>query len=253
MSSIFRRHPDPDDLTDEDDVVDPELRLRTVRTAASTIAESIRTEERAEKRKTMRKKRSFFRRNTDKKRPQPSTSKPESIAESAAPSEASAAPPIKGLRRNIYVNMPLPHDELDPHNEPIVRYVRNKVRTTSQFTLLTPPALPPPYLYITPHLRIYHPHLHTQEPLRAVPSVSSPPTPHPPLPLLTPLIFPSRVANLYFLALVVVQGASHLLNHLSKLTLSPSHQSSPYSARQHPKQPLSPSSSSSPSPPSKTA
>ena len=55
--SAFQRHPDPDELDtdDETDAVDPELRLRTVRTAASTIAESIRTEERIERRKTMRK------------------------------------------------------------------------------------------------------------------------------------------------------------------------------------------------------
>ncbi|KAI0794941.1 phospholipid-translocating P-type ATPase [Abortiporus biennis] len=133
MSSLFRRHPDPDDLdTDEEDqdAVDPELRLRTVRTAASTLAESIRQEERAERRKTMRKKRSFFRRNTEKKR--------QKVEESATASSeaAAAAPPITGLRRNVYVNIPLPDDELDPSGEPVIRYARNKVRT-SKYTIIT--------------------------------------------------------------------------------------------------------------------
>lgn len=135
MSPIFHRHhPDPDDLehTDEEnDAVDPELRLRTVRTAASTIAESNRTEERAQRRQSMRKKRSFFRRNTEKKRSHLASSKPESIAGSSAPSEPASAPPVTGLRRNIYVNIPLPVDEVDAYNEPIVRYFRNKVRTSS--------------------------------------------------------------------------------------------------------------------------
>ncbi|TCD59897.1 hypothetical protein EIP91_011212 [Steccherinum ochraceum] len=134
MSSFFRRHPDPEDLSDdENDAVDPELRLRTTRTAHSTIAESIRTEERAERRKTMRKKRSFFRsRSTKTKRP--ATAKSEV---STAPTvEAAAPPPVTGLRRNIYVNKPLPSDEVAPDGEPLVRYVRNKVRT-SKYTILT--------------------------------------------------------------------------------------------------------------------
>lgn len=120
-------HDDPD-IDDENDTIDPELRLRTVRTAHSTLEESIRTEERAQRRKTMRRKRSkgFFRRGTDKKRV-----KDPSIAETAA--ETGAAPPVTGLRRNIYVNMPLPSDELDSHGEPVVRYARNKVRTSSEY------------------------------------------------------------------------------------------------------------------------
>ena len=70
----------------------------------------------------------FFRRGTDKKRVKDPT-----IAESP-PSEPNAAPPVTGLRRNIYVNLPLPHDEVDSHGEPVVRYARNKVRTSSEYT-----------------------------------------------------------------------------------------------------------------------
>ncbi|THH32200.1 hypothetical protein EUX98_g2001 [Antrodiella citrinella] len=133
MSHFFRRHPDADDI-DEDDAVDPELRLRTVRTAHSTIAESIRTEDRAERRKTIRKKRSFFRSRSTKKRPQ--TAKSEESTADTVEVAATTAPPITGLRRNIYVNMPLPGDERAADGEPVVRYVRNKVRT-SKYTILT--------------------------------------------------------------------------------------------------------------------
>ena len=124
--SFFRRHAHPDDIdTDDDDDagVDPELRLRTVRTAASTIAESIRQEQRAERRKSLRKKSkgSFFRRNTEKRRQDSGDSDPTPTAQ----------PSIHGRRRNVYVNMPLPPDEQDSHGEPIVRYARNKVRTSS--------------------------------------------------------------------------------------------------------------------------
>ncbi len=40
---------------------------------------------------------------------------------------------IPGVRRNVYVNQPLSAMEVDSHGEPKVRYVRNKVRTTSKF------------------------------------------------------------------------------------------------------------------------
>ncbi|EKM52958.1 uncharacterized protein PHACADRAFT_259127 [Phanerochaete carnosa HHB-10118-sp] len=124
------QHDDPD-IDDENAAIDPELRLRTVRTAHSTIEESIRTEQRTQRRRTMKRKRSmgFFRRGTDKKRV-----KDPSITES--PPEPGAAPPVTGVRRNIYVNMPLPPDELDHKGEPVVRYVRNKVRT-SKYTIIT--------------------------------------------------------------------------------------------------------------------
>lgn len=37
-----------------------------------------------------------------------------------------------GKRRNIYVNLPLPPNELNASGEPILRFTRNKVRTTSK-------------------------------------------------------------------------------------------------------------------------
>lgn len=124
--SFFKRHLHPDDVeTDEehDENIDPELRLRTVRTAASTIAESIRSEVRAQKRKSLRKKGSKFFRNrgTDRKRPQTA----ESVVEAPRPE-------VKGTRRNIYINQSPTAMELDRIGEPLARYVRNKVRTSSE-------------------------------------------------------------------------------------------------------------------------
>jgi hypothetical protein len=133
---LDRRPPADDDVTDEEDniSIDPELRLRTVRTAASTLAESAAVEQRAERRKTLhlnkKKKGSIFRRGTGKKRPVP---------ESVPP----AGPIVPGQRRTIYVNRALPMSEVDSKNEPLVRYPRNKVRTTSELLSLSP-ASPPP-------------------------------------------------------------------------------------------------------------
>ncbi|KAG1865472.1 hypothetical protein DFJ58DRAFT_911947 [Suillus subalutaceus] len=130
--SLFKRHPPPSDI-DENDTIDPQLRLRTVRTAASTIAESIRSEIKARKRwRTTQKRSLFFRKNAKK----PKTSEPgPSTAQSV---EAPSAPQsrIQGARRNIYVNQPLSAMESDQHGEPLARYARNKVRT-SRYTLLT--------------------------------------------------------------------------------------------------------------------
>ncbi|KXN91577.1 Phospholipid-transporting ATPase DNF1 [Leucoagaricus sp. SymC.cos] len=128
--SFFKRHHhhDHDIDTDEenDENIDPELRLRTVRTAASAIAESIRSEQRAEHRKTMHKKRSrFFRRHHEKK--------------AASVVSADSSTPLKeipGVRRNVYVNYPLAPEEVGSDGEPKARYVRNKVRTT-KYTILT--------------------------------------------------------------------------------------------------------------------
>ncbi|KIP01649.1 hypothetical protein PHLGIDRAFT_32482 [Phlebiopsis gigantea 11061_1 CR5-6] len=124
-------HDDPA-IDDENDGIDPELRLRTVRTAHSTLEESARAEERAQRRKTMMRKRSrnFFRRGTDKKRVKDPT-----IAETQ-PADSGGSSVPTGPRRTIYVNVPLPHSELDHHGEPIVRYARNKVRT-SKYTIVT--------------------------------------------------------------------------------------------------------------------
>ncbi|KAH6879592.1 phospholipid-transporting ATPase 1 [Coprinopsis sp. MPI-PUGE-AT-0042] len=113
--SFFKRRPivdEHDSDGDNDGNIDPELRLRTVRTAASAIEVSVKAEQRAEKRKSRR----FFSRKK-KKDLQP-------------PNQPS------GPRRNVYVNYPLSAMEVDRDGEPRVRYVRNKVRTT-KYTVLT--------------------------------------------------------------------------------------------------------------------
>ena len=118
-----RRHPHPDQLAaeDHDNNVDQDLRLRTVRTAASTIAESIASERRAERRRSVRHNRSkFFRSKLSKHQEREQSSIP-------APSPSQ----IPGNRRNIYLNMPLTAMEVDRNGEPVVRYARNKVKTTS--------------------------------------------------------------------------------------------------------------------------
>ncbi|KAF8066587.1 phospholipid-transporting ATPase 1 [Lyophyllum atratum] len=127
MSFLRRNHVPPEDLTDEenDETIDPELRLRTVRTAASAIAESIKSEQRAERRKSVRTGSRFFRRNTHPKRP-----------ESVTTTDAAPTKEVPGVRRNVYVNYPLSAMEVDQDGEPQVRYVRNKVRTT-KYTIIT--------------------------------------------------------------------------------------------------------------------
>ncbi|KAF5360300.1 hypothetical protein D9758_009101 [Tetrapyrgos nigripes] len=115
------------DSDDEDDTIDPELRLRTVRTAASAIAESIRSEQKAERRKSRRRRGLFGNRKDREKQSAPSIT---TSGESAPSTE------VPGQRRNIYVNHPLAHSELDQNGEPIARYERNKVRTT-KYTVIT--------------------------------------------------------------------------------------------------------------------
>ncbi|KAF8875785.1 phospholipid-transporting ATPase 1 [Infundibulicybe gibba] len=129
MSFLKRNHPPPEDIdTDEenDETIDPELRLRTVRTAASAIAESIKSEQRAERRKTVRKNRSRFFRKQEKKKAGPPPPNPD-----APPSTE-----VPGVRRNVYVNQPPSAMEVDRDGEPTVHYVRNKVRTT-KYTIIT--------------------------------------------------------------------------------------------------------------------
>ena len=119
--SFFKRHQpvdEPDTDEENDDTIDPELRLRTVRTAASAIAESIRSEQRAERRRSMYQRSRFF-------RSKPVNKKPESVT-------ATVASKVTGARRNIYVNHSLSAMEVDDQGEPKVRYVRNKVKTTSK-------------------------------------------------------------------------------------------------------------------------
>ena len=125
--SLFKRHQPTEDNTDEenDETIDPELRLRTVRTAASAIAESIRTDQRAERRRsTIHKRSRFFRSKPADKKPESTTA-----ASAAAPSTSR----VPGARRNIYVNHSLSAMEVDHSGEPKVEYVRNKVRTTSEY------------------------------------------------------------------------------------------------------------------------
>ncbi|KAN0126049.1 P-type ATPase [Russula decolorans] len=155
--SFLKRHRNPDsdqiEADDHDSNVDHDLRLRTVRTAASTIAESIASEQRAERRRSTRVNRSrFFRSKSAKYRDHEKT-------RSSLPN--APAVQIAGKRRNVYVNMPLIATEVDRLGEPIIRYARNKVNTT-KYTIIT---FVPKNLY---------------EQFR-------------------------RVANLYFLALVVLQ------------------------------------------------
>ena len=121
MSFLKRSRETESDEELEDDTIDPELRLRTVRTAASALEESIRTEQKAERRKKRRRRGLFGRSNSEKKRPQPTG------GDSDGPSTE-----IPGVRRNVNVNHPLTHSELDQDGEPVVRYPRNKVRTSSE-------------------------------------------------------------------------------------------------------------------------
>ncbi|KAJ7100830.1 hypothetical protein B0H15DRAFT_462680 [Mycena belliarum] len=117
--SFLKRHPAPREVRDDsdDETIDPELRLRTVRTAHSAIAESIVADERQ-----TRRRRRFFRARGEK--------------DKERRTEVVAKPKDEGRRRNIYVNTPLPRGEVDSGGDPFVRYPRNKVRTT-KYTLLT--------------------------------------------------------------------------------------------------------------------
>jgi phospholipid-translocating ATPase len=122
---FHKRHPPADEVDPDDEAnvnIDPNLRLRTLRTAHSAINESVHVEERAARRRTRR----FFRRKSAKKREE---------AASAAPTASAAAAVsthVPGRRRNIYVNIPLSAGEVDQDGEPTMRYVRNKVRTSSE-------------------------------------------------------------------------------------------------------------------------
>ncbi|KIJ56259.1 hypothetical protein M422DRAFT_219400 [Sphaerobolus stellatus SS14] len=137
MSKFFRRHPNPDDLEPDDErdnVIDDDLRLRTVRTAASTIAESIRTEQRAERRRK-KSRRGFLRPlvgSLKGKKPIPDNEPVPPLPQpTTTPTVISNKP-----RRKIYVNKPLSPSDVDSKGDPFVRYVRNKIRT-SKYTILT--------------------------------------------------------------------------------------------------------------------
>ncbi len=126
--SFLKRHRNPDsdriEADDHDSNVDHDLRLRTVRTAASTIAESIASEQRAERRRSTRHKRSRFFRSK--------SAKYQDHEKAPSSSPNTPAVQITGKRRNVYVNMPLIATEVDRLGEPIIRYARNKVNTTSE-------------------------------------------------------------------------------------------------------------------------
>jgi phospholipid-translocating ATPase len=159
------QHDQVEDLFDPF-AADPSLRLRTVRTAHSVIAESIRSEafqENRRKRKklfqSMKRKASTMttrRRHTEvPKDDQDGDERPITVASletnqrkssvTLPPSpEKSKTKPDKGkgkakppaARRNIHVNIPLPPSMLNPKGDPIPDYPRNKVRT-SKYTILT--------------------------------------------------------------------------------------------------------------------
>ncbi|KAG8948486.1 hypothetical protein FRC04_009694 [Tulasnella sp. 424] len=134
MSSFFRRqHDDQADETDEDNQVDPELRLRTTQTAHSTISESIRQENRRAARR--RKSRKWGSKGLFKSKQQRTAE--DDLPRPTEPLEAPQAEQLGGpQRRRIFVNVPLPLELQASNGDPSTNYVRNKVRT-SKYTLLT--------------------------------------------------------------------------------------------------------------------
>lgn len=149
--------------------IDPELRLRTVRTAASTIAESVRQESNIARQRRRRLglgrslrskekgkgksggtwKISLRRKGGVKEDEELSTVVDEAERPfSMVSTQVGSAPPPSderrqslppkpgfktvGRRRNIYVNLSLPPNELNTNGEPALKFTRNKVRTTSK-------------------------------------------------------------------------------------------------------------------------
>ncbi|CCO29665.1 phospholipid-translocating ATPase [Rhizoctonia solani AG-1 IB] len=147
--SFFKRHPTLEDDGVDADNVDPNLRLRTTLTAHSTLAESIRSELRQQRRKkSLAKSRSKF----TFKRPGTAGSQKaqreevdehglerthsEQPQQPQQPQQQPGANQPPGERRTIYVNQPLPQSETKSNGDPLIRYERNKVRT-SKYTVLT--------------------------------------------------------------------------------------------------------------------
>lgn len=107
-------------------MVDPELRLRTVRTAASTIAEVHRTESLREYWRKRRNKsairkgtsgRGFFRRGKEAATSE-ADPRDQPMARESAPT---AKQTVVGRRREIHINIPLPAPQLDARGEPITK------------------------------------------------------------------------------------------------------------------------------------
>jgi hypothetical protein len=156
--SLSNRHDEQNTDEENDETIDPELRLRTVRTAASAIAESIRTDQRAERRRsTIHKRSRFFRSKHADKKPDSTTSSTSAVAP--------AASRIPGARRNIYVNHPLSAMEVDHNGEPKVGYVRNKVRTTSESFHHLLCLSNHGFHFFQSLFRVYHFHIYSQKSL----------------------------------------------------------------------------------------
>ena len=109
-----------DDSIDEDLPlnIDSDLRLRTVKSASGSIRESHRHDKYRERRR--KKLKEVLNKKNIKDKFKKVTNKSE---------------PVK-VRRNVYANIPLPSSQLNKNGDPIVRYVRNKVRT-AKYTLIT--------------------------------------------------------------------------------------------------------------------
>ena len=109
-----------DDSVDEDLPlnIDSDLRLRTVKSASGSIRESHRHDKYRERRR--KKLKEVLNKKNIKDKFKKVTNKSE---------------PVK-VRRNVYANIPLPSSQLNKNGDPIVRYVRNKVRT-AKYTLIT--------------------------------------------------------------------------------------------------------------------
>lgn len=180
--SKYSQYPDEEEIEPFDiNQIDPALRLRTTKTAHSVIAESIRSEGERVQRRRSRLLKHLKRHGTTRLRTKSRRGRKHhgdddepgehgqhdalpSIVDSDTGEQPSKPPPPAGdsgsgsgsgsavdhaaeglglkkkkkppTRRSIYVNVPLPDEQLTAKGEPAVSYARNKVRT-SKYTLLT--------------------------------------------------------------------------------------------------------------------
>ena len=162
-TSPFLTQEAEEDDTFDPFALDPAYRLRTVRTAHSVLAESIMSERDAEKRKrlnrrtllrTIRRKASTMTPSKDSRRKRVESDSgtgtddgrtvvasehgvkdtpPSSPKVTQEKGKGKAKPELP--RRTVFVNIPLPSNLLK-NGVPIVKYVRNKVRT-SKYTIIT--------------------------------------------------------------------------------------------------------------------